>query len=89
MVESKVFEKYYRDKPIEVSLLIKDSINIYITKVDEDENGDLSIDCFYYEKDRKPFITHGMILFYTYKQIAEQIKIFSIDGFVMVNLNSK
>lgn len=89
MVESKVFEKYYRDKPIEVPLLIKDKINIYITKVDEDVNGDLSIDCFYYEEDRNPFVTHGMILFYTFKQIVEQVKIFSIDGFVMVNLTSK
>ena len=89
MVESKVFEKYYRDKPIEVPLLIKDKINVYITKVDEDENGDLSIDCFYYEEDRNPVITHGMILFYTFKQIVEQVKIFSIDGFVMVNLDSK
>lgn len=89
MVESRVFEKYYRDKPIEVPLLITDNINVYITKVDEDENGDLSIDCFYFEEDRKPFITHGMILFYTYKQIVDQIKIFSIDGFVMVNLSSK
>ena len=89
MVESKVFEKYYRDKPIEVPLLIKDKINVYITKVDEDENGDLSIDCFYYEEDRNPSISHGMILFYTFKQIVEQVKIFSIDGFVMVNLDSK
>lgn len=89
MIESKIFEKYYSDKPIEVSLLIKDKINIYITKVDEDVNGDLSIECFYYETDKKPFITHGMILFYTFKQIVEQIKIFSIDGFVMVNLTSK
>lgn len=89
MVESKVFEKYYRDKPIEVPLLIKDKINIYITKVDEDVNGDLSIDCFYYEEDRNSFVTHGMILFYTFKQIVEQVKIFSIDGFVMVNLTSK
>lgn len=86
MVESKVFEKYYSDKPIVVPLLIKYKINIYITKVDEDNNGDLSIDCFYYEKDKKIFITHGIILFYTFQQIVEQLKIFSIDGFVMINL---
>lgn len=87
MVGSKVFEKYYNGRPLIVKLKISNPINVYINKVIENEYGDVVIDCFYNEKDRPKFITHGIISFFTKKQIIEQSKIFSMDGYITVNLN--
>lgn len=87
MVGSKFFEKYYKERPLKVKLLINGVIDVYVNNVTENEFGDVVVNCFYYDKDKPKFITHGIVSFFTKKSIIEQSKIFDMNEYVTVNLD--
>lgn len=86
MVENKIFEKYYKEKSIKVSLLSESIINVHIDRVWDNEFQDTFIECFYNEKERPKFISHDIVWYFTDKEIRHYSKIFLMNENIQVNL---
>ena len=86
MVANKIFEEYYKENVILIPLPSGATINIHIEKVWENEFEETFIECFYHEEERPKYIPHFIVYFFTIKKLRHQVKLFSMDENVHLNL---